>query len=96
MPLSPSAPQTPVQASIRTPIRDTHPFGQELAQVSELVEEITTKAQSTEITRDDAKYLASRGLTSFAVTDYLTIVDELATNFFPESNYIRAAAPLWI
>jgi hypothetical protein len=57
---------------------------------------MTTKAQSTEITRDDAKYLASRGLASFAVTDYLTIVDELATNFFPESNYIRAAAPLWI
>jgi hypothetical protein len=101
MPLSPSTPQTPVyalpiQSSIKTPNRDTHPFGQELAQVSELVEEMNTKAQSTEISRDDAKYLASRGLTSFAVTDYVTIVDELAATFFPETNHIRAAGPLWI
>jgi len=81
---------------MQSPVKDAHPFGQELAQVTELVEELNVKMPSTDITREDAKYLASKGLVPFGVSDYLAIVDDLASTFFPDTNHIRAAGPLWI
>ena len=88
-PLSPSALQT-------TPIKESHPFGQELAQVTELVEEINIKPAVTAEVAEDEKYLASKGLAQFGIDEYLSIVDELATSFFPDTSHIRAAGPMWI
>ena len=88
-PLSPSAMQT-------TPTKDSHPFGQELAQVTELVEELTVRPALTAEMAEDEKYLNSKGLAQLGINDYLSIVEELATSFFPDTTHIRAAGPMWI
>lgn len=88
-PLSPGAMQA-------TPTKELHPFGQELAQVTELVEEMTVKPQLTEEMAQDEKYIVSRDLVKFGIDEYLSIVEDLAGNFFPETTHIRAAGPLWI
>jgi hypothetical protein len=90
MPPSPSALPT-------NPSKDSHPFGQELAQVTELVEELNVKpvAKTAEVAEDD-KYLASKGLAKFGIDDYMSIVEDLASSFFPDTTHIRAAGPMWI
>lgn len=88
-PLSPGAMPT-------TPSKDSHPFGQELAQVTELVEELTVKPAVTAEVAEDEKYITSKGLVQFGIDEYLSIVEELATNFFPDTIHIRAAGPMWI
>ncbi|KAI9171359.1 hypothetical protein HJFPF1_00841 [Paramyrothecium foliicola] len=93
-PPRPAAPLSPISMQ-STPVKEAHPFGQELAQVTELVEEIVT-GETTQTNDEDAKYLASKGLVRFGVADYMSIVDELALNFFPDTSHIRAAGPLWI
>lgn len=85
-PLSPVAPIPAVQS---------HPFGQELAQVTELVEELSVK-KPTKAMEEDEKYITSKGLARFGVNDYLNMVDDIATSFFPDTNHIRAAGPMWI
>ncbi|KAJ3496600.1 hypothetical protein NLG97_g2547 [Lecanicillium saksenae] len=81
-----SAPSTPPT------VKDLHPFGQELAQVSELAEEYGNKLKP--IDEEEELYLSTRGLTKFSADDYLGIVTSLSSAFFPEHS--AAPAPLWI
>lgn len=83
-----SAPSTPPAASTK----ESHPFGQELAQVSELAEEYGNKLKP--IDEEEEVYLSSRGLAKFSADDYLGLVQSLSNTFFAEHS--AAPAPLWI
>ncbi|KAI1107890.1 hypothetical protein F4804DRAFT_3885 [Jackrogersella minutella] len=70
-----------------------HPFGQELAQVSELAEELGVK-DKMQVIDDEEQELISRGLCRFRPEDYLAEVQGLFSTFFkPEP---AALAPVWI
>ncbi len=76
------------------PSKEPHPFGQELAQVSELAEEYGVGNKLKPIDEEEEMYLNSRGLTKFSADDYLGIVHSLSSSFFAE--HPAAPAPLWI
>ncbi|OTB08696.1 hypothetical protein M426DRAFT_7422 [Hypoxylon sp. CI-4A] len=70
-----------------------HPFGQELAQVSELAEELGVK-EKMQVIDEEEQELISRGLCRFQPEDYLAEVQGLFSTFFkPEP---AASAPVWI
>lgn len=78
---------------------DSHPFGQELAQVSELVEEIGIKEEGLSEMEQEEKDMRVKGLCIFSAADYLSDVQSLSNSFFPRSSSLRQAAPaaaLWI
>lgn len=75
--------------------KEAHPFGNELAQVTELAEEYGTRVVSTE-EREDNQYIKAHGLVKFTANDYLDDVTSLISSFFPEVNHARTATPLWI
>ncbi|OAQ97380.1 hypothetical protein LLEC1_01597 [Akanthomyces lecanii] len=74
--------------------KESHPFGQELAQVSELAEEYGVGNTLKPIDEEEEVYLNSRGLAKFSADDYLGIVHSLSSSFFAE--HPAAPAPLWI
>ncbi|KAM0743135.1 hypothetical protein ACQRIT_003312 [Beauveria bassiana] len=74
--------------------KESHPFGQELAQVSELAEEYGVGNKLKPIDEEEEMYLSSRCLSKFSANDYLGIVHGLSSSFFPE--HTAAPAPLWI
>jgi len=74
---------------------DPSPFGQELAQVTELVEEFGSKGR-LDVVYEDEKYLQSRGLAQMTADDYLNEIHALMETFWPESSRSPPAAPLWI
>ncbi len=76
------------------PSKDSHPFGQELAQVSELAEEYGVSNSLKPIDEEEEMYLSSRGLGKFSADDYLGLVHSLSSSFFAE--HPAAPAPLWI
>lgn len=75
--------------------KESNPFGQELAQVTELAEEYGVKSQMRAMDEDE-EYLQSRGLAFWSASDYLSEIQSLSASFFPESLNIKPAAPLWI
>ncbi|PNY24657.1 Uncharacterized protein TCAP_05407 [Tolypocladium capitatum] len=88
----PPLPPLPVAAALS---KDTHPFGQELAQVTELAEEYGAAACLATMD-EDRQYLDSRGLVKLSAADYLGAIQSLAAAFFPETKHAAAPAPLWI
>lgn len=76
--------------------KEPHPFGHELAQVTELAEEYGVK--STTLMGDaEADFLKENGLFRFTAQDYLSEIQGIASVFFEEAaTHARAAAPLWI
>jgi hypothetical protein len=75
-----------------------NPFGQELAQVSELAEEfsIATKAEISAASKamlEEEQVLQARDLHKFSAEDYMSDIRELASRFFGE---IKPAGPVWI
>lgn len=74
------------------------PFGQELAQVTELAEEYATSA--AEKSRRNAileeRELSERGLRKFSAEDYVTEVTSLFSAFFGEVRHAKSPAPQWI
>ncbi|KAI1209095.1 uncharacterized protein F4807DRAFT_109980 [Annulohypoxylon truncatum] len=99
---SPSVPAMPSMVTSPPPARpnfrrdysDTqHPFGQELAQVSELAEELGVK-EKMQVIDEEEQELIAKGLRSFRPEDYLAEVQGLFATFFkPEP---AAMAPVWI
>lgn len=73
--------------------KESHPFGQELAQVTELAEEYSSRLETID---EEQQYLDNRGLKKFSPDDYLSSIHGLTAMFFPERNHITPAAPLWI
>ncbi|TQV97295.1 hypothetical protein V2A60_000083 [Cordyceps javanica] len=76
------------------PAKESHPFGHELAQVSELAEEYGVGHQLKPIDEEEELYLSSRNLIKLTADDYLGIVHSLSSSFFAE--HPAAPAPLWI
>lgn len=77
----------------------TNPFGQELAQVTELAEEYAaTAAQKTRvIATEEEKEFAARGLHKFSPEEYLAEVQSLFATFFAaETRHAKTTAPQWI
>ncbi|OAA73156.1 hypothetical protein ISF_00057 [Cordyceps fumosorosea ARSEF 2679] len=74
--------------------KESHPFGQELAQVSELAEEYGVGDKLGPIDEEEELYFSSRGLVRFTADDYLGIVHGISSSFF--ADHSAAPAPLWI
>ncbi|KAH8910594.1 hypothetical protein BR93DRAFT_276871 [Coniochaeta sp. PMI_546] len=67
---------------------ESHPFGQELAQVTELAEEFSGREKTS--TADD---LSARGLFKFSAEDYISEIQGLISEFLGDA---RPTAALWI
>jgi hypothetical protein len=73
----------------------THPFGQELAQVTELAEEYGVKDRLN-VVEVEEKELQALGLSKFSAQDYLGEIQELYSVFGLSSRPLKAAAESWI
>jgi hypothetical protein len=93
-PPPPPAPSTAF-SQLQTKEPHSHPFGQELAQVTELAEEYSTGTRLDTID-EEQQYLNTRGLKKISPDDYLSAIQGLSAMFFPERNHAAAPAPLWI
>ncbi|KAK1828259.1 hypothetical protein QBC39DRAFT_157712 [Podospora conica] len=71
-----------------------HPFGLELAQVSEIAEEYGVKEKLNELETEE-KELVAKGLNKFTAEDYLGEINSLISSFFTDANPMPPAA-LWI
>ncbi|KAH7034903.1 uncharacterized protein B0I36DRAFT_85470 [Microdochium trichocladiopsis] len=72
----------------------THPFGQELAQVTEIAEEFGIR-DKIQITDEEEQELKAKGLFKFQADDYINEVQSIFTTFFqPETK--AAPEPIWI
>jgi hypothetical protein len=73
---------------------EPHPFGQELAQVSELAEEYGITAQKMEVIDSEEQELLSRGLFKFRAEDYMSEIHGLFLSAFGETK--PSMATMWI
>ncbi|KAI1083085.1 hypothetical protein F5B20DRAFT_445411 [Whalleya microplaca] len=90
VPSIPPVPQVTSPPSTRASFRRTneqidaqHPFGNELAQVSELAEELGVK-EDLQIIDEEEQQLISKGLCQFRPEDYLAEVQGLFSTFFKQ------------
>jgi hypothetical protein len=79
-------------ASIDAP--DSHPFGNELAQVTELAEDYGISQQRLTIVDEEEQELVSKGLFKFCADDYMSEIQGLFASAFGESK--PAMATMWI
>ncbi|KAK3362884.1 hypothetical protein B0T25DRAFT_21579 [Lasiosphaeria hispida] len=70
-----------------------HPFGPELAQVSEIAEEYGVKERVHEVDAEDQE-MATKGLMKFSAEDYLGEIHGLITSLFGETKPMATA--MWI
>jgi hypothetical protein len=70
-----------------------HPFGSELAQVSEIAEDYGVK-DKFQIIDDEEQELLGKGLCRFRAEDYLADVSDLFASFFKSET--TQAQPVWI
>ncbi|KAK7426376.1 hypothetical protein QQZ08_007131 [Neonectria magnoliae] len=94
-PAPPPVPSPPPRQFQQRAIKESHPFGHELAQVTELAEEYGGRTH-TKIDEEDHLYMKANGLAMFSADDYMSDVQNLLTSFFPEASHAKPAAPLWI
>ncbi|KAJ8120526.1 hypothetical protein ONZ43_g2785 [Nemania bipapillata] len=72
-----------------------HPFGQELAKVSELAEELGVKDKLQDFDDEEEGQLIAKGLRKFKAEDYLAEIHELLSSFMmPEPTLPQQ--PVWI
>ncbi|KAI2638081.1 hypothetical protein GGS21DRAFT_488787 [Xylaria nigripes] len=94
----PAVPSPPSSAPPRRPrddLESTHPFGQELAKVSELAEELGVKDKFLQGIDEEERQLVAKGLMKFTAEDYLAEIDELISDFLsPEPSPLQQ--PVWI
>lgn len=72
----------------------SHPFGKELAQVSELVENFGLR-DNVHIMDEEEQDLARKGLSRLPAEDYLSEVHELFATFFT-AEPSAPSEPVWI
>jgi hypothetical protein len=77
--------------------KDASPFGSELAQVTELAEEIGGKGR-LDVIYEDEQYLRARGLATMSADEYLDEIHSLMASFWPQPqpDFPAQSAPLWI
>ena len=73
---------------------DVHPFGSELAQVSEIAEEYGISKQKMDVIDEEEKELVSRGLFKFRAEDYMSDIHGLFLSAFGEGR--PSMASMWI
>jgi len=73
---------------------DRHPFGNELAQVSELAEEYSLSKEKLTIVDEEEQELVSKGLFKFRAEDYMSELQGLFQNVF--GDLPQMSAPVWI
>ncbi|KAJ3577517.1 hypothetical protein NPX13_g3053 [Xylaria arbuscula] len=71
-----------------------HPFGQELAKVSELAEELGVKEKLQGVD-DEEEQLLAKGLRKFKAEDYLAEIHDLLSTFII-SEHVQPQQPVWI
>jgi len=71
---------------------EPHPFGNELAQVTELAEEYGMQGHMQVIDEEEQELL-SRGLLKFGAEDYMNEIEELFTSAFGNPSAVRT---MWI
>ncbi|KAI2614419.1 uncharacterized protein GGS25DRAFT_48869 [Hypoxylon fragiforme] len=93
--LSPTSPPPARRPSFRRDYSESqHPFGHELAQVSELAEELGVK-DKMDVIDEEEQHLISQGLCRFRPEEYLAEVQGLFATFFtPQPAKIQQ--PVWI
>ena len=95
VPAVPTSVPAPPPSFQQRALKDSHPFGHELAQVTELAEEYSAKPLSKE-EEEDNRYMKSRGLNKHSTEDYLSDVQNLLLSFFPEVSHAKPITPQWI
>ncbi|PNP42507.1 hypothetical protein TGAMA5MH_05248 [Trichoderma gamsii] len=97
-PTAPAASSAQLSNATRRHVtKDSNPFGAELAQVTELAEEFSSRSQREQM-EEDVAYMRSNNLVRLRTDDYLSMVQSLSSIFFSEPSHPapKAAAPLWI
>ncbi|KUI63248.1 hypothetical protein VP1G_11499 [Cytospora mali] len=76
----------------------SHPFGHELAQVTELAEEYASTAadKNRAMFVKEERELIDSGLKKFTPEDYISEIQGLFSTFFGEVTHARNPAPQWI
>lgn len=92
------APPVPVSPHAKPQVGPVHPFGAELAQVSEMAEEYGARGRKADYIDEEERELISRGLCKFSADVYLHDVEVLASTFFHDRDFrlSRQAPALWI
>ena len=72
----------------------SHPFGKELAQVSEIAEEYGISPETLAVVDEEEKELVSRGLFKFRAEDYISEIHGLFISAFGDSR--PAMSSMWI
>ncbi|KAF2965258.1 hypothetical protein GQX73_g8336 [Xylaria multiplex] len=94
-PISPVLPSPTPRFRRPADVTDSqHPFGQELAKVSELAEELGVK-DKLQNTDDEEEQLTAKGLRKFKAEDYLAEIHELLSTFII-SEPVPSQQPVWI
>jgi len=75
-------------------LMEPHPFGNELAQVSELAEEYGISKEKLAVVDEEEQELASRGLFKFRAEDYMSEIQGLFLSTFGDKR--PAMASMWI
>jgi len=73
---------------------EQHPFGNELAQVSELAEEYGISKEKLAVVDEEEQELVSRGLFKFRAEDYVSEIQSLFATAFGDSR--PAMSSMWI
>lgn len=94
--LSPPVPPPSFQQRAFKEPHQAHPFGHELAQVTELAEEYGARSSASKLDEEDSIYINAKGLVKLSAEDYLSDVQSLISSFFPEMARAKATTPLWI
>jgi hypothetical protein len=95
--VTPSPPVTRSNPNLRKTAERSdphHPFGQELAQVSEIAEHYGVKA-TVDIMEQEEQDLVSRGLCRLRAEDYLAEIHDLFSTFF-QPPLVESQQPVWI
>lgn len=73
---------------------EQHPFGNELAQVTELAEDFGISREKLAVVDEEEQELASRGLFKFRAEDYMSEIQGLFMNAFGDAR--PAMSSMWI
>lgn len=73
---------------------EQHPFGNELAQVSEIAEEYGITKEKLAVVDEEEQELVSRGLFKFRAEDYMSEIHGLFVSAFGDAR--PAMASMWI
>jgi len=73
---------------------EAHPFGNELAQVTEIAEEYGISQETLTVVDEEEQELLSRGLFKFRAEEYMSEIQGLFMSAF--SDVKPSMAPVWI